>query len=1164
MPSPQQQLEAGMAALDGQRALLGDAVVDAAIAGLLAKLAALRPSPVSPPPEPTQTLKQVSILFLDVVGSTPLAQRLDPEEVSAVMEGVLSRGTAIVEAHRGRVLQYAGDNLLAAFGADEAAEDDTERAVRCGLALLDLGKTVGAEVEAAHGHAGIDVRVGIHTGGVLLGGGVDEDGSIRGQAVNIAARMEQTAPAGALRISHDTYTLVRGLFEVSAAEPLAVKGIDEPVVSYLVAKAKPRAFRIAIRGIEGVATRMIGREAEFEALQAAFKRLFAERQMLAVSVVAEAGIGKSRLLDEFQAWTEDRPEIVYLFRGRATPQTQGQPFGLLRDIVAWRLQLSDDDTLDEAKAKIEQGLMPLFADEPEFAEGHAHLLGHLIGLDWKESPHLRGILDDPKQIRNRAQHAAAQMFRRVSAQDGSPVILQLEDLHWADDESLDFLNYLAEVNRDMPLLMLAFTRPTLFERRADWRATDPRADPRAQGRHERIDLHPLDKTGSRLLADELLKKLPEVPAALRELVTGGAEGNPFYMEELVRMLIDQGAIDASGDPWQLHAERLLAAKVPSTLTGVLQARLDGLPADERLTLQEASVIGQVFWDRALLALDARTEATLPRLVQRELALPRHDAEPDGLREYAFKHAILHQVTYGTVLKRQRKLLHGKLADWLAAQSQSNSARAADFLGLTAQHYEEAGDEANAAEFRARAAEHAAGRMAHAAALEHVQQALTMLDRAGDNPGQASLRWRLLHAREQTLEIQGERERQAADLDAMDRVAETLGDDERRAYAAYRRAYRAMRVAEWAECEQSARRAVVLADAALAGPSRSPGPSHADDGLHELRLFSLRLVGMAMTNQGRWDDAQASLQQTLDEARARGLLKPERYCLNGLAMLAERRHDPVRAHELMRETRNLARRAGDRRGEAIALFNVGSASLGLGDLATARRDLEEGLRLMRQNGDRMVECGALCDLSRLALWQGDDARALALARSALSTAVAVQAPDWEALASFRLGDAEAALGRTAPAAEAYAHACSIAREVGDPVRVDATAALASLALARGDIGAALQAVDSLIAADPASVRADSAAVPAEAGEPVSAEALADTFDADAPRRIELTIHRVLAAAGDPRAAAWLQRAHRALTAQADAITDAALRQMFLTNIPHHREIMALWAAQGTDQ
>ena len=262
--------------------------------------------------------------------------------------------------------------------------------------------------------------------------------------------------------------------------------------------------------------------------------------------------------------------------------------------------------------------------------------------------------------------------------------------------------------------MLACCRPTLFERRVSWCA---------ESVHRRIDLQPLGKDMSRLLVSELLKKLPEVPAALRELVTGGAEGNPFYMEELVKMLIDQGAIE-TGEVWKVNAERLLLTKVPPTLTGVLQARLDSLPAPERLTLQQASVIGPVFWDRALIALDAKANETLPALVRRELALPRADSDHDDLREYAFKHQILHQVTYATVLKRTRRELHGKLARWLAAQT---GLRANDFLGAAAKHFELAGDEANAAEYHTRAAEHARTRMAHEAVLDHVQRALALLD-----------------------------------------------------------------------------------------------------------------------------------------------------------------------------------------------------------------------------------------------------------------------------------------------------------------------------------------------------------------------------------------------------------------------------------------------------
>ena len=464
----QQRLEAAIAALEAQRPVLGDAVVEPLLAAAEAQLAALA-APAAGPAF-AQSLRQVSILFMDVVGSTTLAQHLDPEEISAVMDDALARGTAAVRAHAGKVLQYAGDSILAVFGADEAREDDAERAVRCGLALLELGRALGAEVRATHGHEAFDVRVGIHTGGVLLGGGVDADGTIRGIAVNIAARMEQTAPAGCLRISHDTYAQVRGLFEVERQEPLAVKGVDEPIQSYLVRHAKPRSFRLGSRGIEGVATRMIGRDAELEALQDAFKRLFVERRLAALSVVADAGIGKSRLLYEFSAWTDARPESFYLFRGRAAPQAQGQPFGLLRDIVAWRFQIADDDSVEVARAKMEQGIVPLFVDDDgaELAEGHAHLLGHLIGIEWRDSRHVRGILDDPRQIRNRAFHAAAELFRRIGAADGAPVVLQLEDLHWADNESLDFLAYLAEVGREMPLLIVACMRPTLFERRASW------------------------------------------------------------------------------------------------------------------------------------------------------------------------------------------------------------------------------------------------------------------------------------------------------------------------------------------------------------------------------------------------------------------------------------------------------------------------------------------------------------------------------------------------------------------------------------------------------------------------------------------------------------------------------------------------------------------------
>ena len=1111
----QQQLEAAIAALEGQRSTLGDAVVESLLAPARARLAELVRARGAPA-EPVQTLRQVSILFMDVVGSTALAQHLDPEAISAVMDDALVRATAVVDAHGGKVLQYAGDNLLAAFGASEAREDDAERAVRCGLALVELGKALGTEVRASHGHDGFDVRVGVHTGAVLLGGGVDADGSIRGIAVNIAARMEQTAPAGALRISHDAYAQVRGLFEVDPQEPMAVKGVDEPMRSYLVLRARPRSFRLGSRGVEGVATRMVGRDAELEALQDAFKRLFVDCRLAAVTVVADAGIGKSRLLHEFAAWSDARPESFLLFRGRATPQTQSQPFGLLRDLVAWRLHIADDDSVEAARRKMEDGIAPLFVDEdgPELAQAHAHLLGHLIGIEWRESRHVQGILDDPKQIRNRAFHAAAQLLRRMTMVAGSPAVVELEDLHWADNESLDFLAYLAEVDRDVPLLLVACSRPTLFERRPSWCAEKV---------HRRIDLQPLGKDMSRVLAGELLGKLAEVPAALRELVIGGAEGNPFYMEELVKMLIDQGAIE-TGDVWTVNAERLLLTKVPPTLIGVLQARLDGLPAPERLTLQQASVIGPVFWYQALIELDTRAHDTLPALVRRELALPRSGSNNDELREYAFKHQILHQVTYETVLKRTRRALHGKLARWLAART---DLRANDFLGAAARHFELAGDDANAAEYHARAAEHARTRMAHGAVLDHVEQALSITDRT-PAAGPWQLRWRLLEVREATLEIQGDRVGQRADIDAMAALAEAQDDDRRRAHAAWRRSAWAHRVADYPASAASARQAVEWA--------RRAGDA-------ELRLLGQRLWAMSLAFQGQPAEARVIAREALAEARALALRRVEGSCLNALAVIAGMQDDEIGALVFDQQSLEAYRAGGDRRNEAIARGNIGAGWLALGALTEARRELEEGLRLLRANGEQALEVSPLCGLATLALWQGDDAQALVHARAAVETAVAVQARDQEIAALCREGEAELALGRHAEATQSFASAHARAVELASAYRYDAAAGLARVALARGDTEGALHAMQPLLAPAEQSVADDD---PLEGVE--------------FPRWVEWTCHSVLATAGDARARDWLARAHAALERQAATIADPALRDGLLRNIPVHAEIVAAWAAR----
>ncbi|MCA0240757.1 MAG: AAA family ATPase [Proteobacteria bacterium] len=1118
-PADAATLRAAIAALESQRSTLGDAVAELALAPLRQLLAQAEAADADAAPQLRRA--QVTVLFADIVDSTALASRLDAEDVLQVFGRVLERAAACVRARGGRVLRYTGDGLKAGFGTQGTREDDAAQAVAAALDILAAGREHAGWVAREHGVDGFALRVGAHTGEVALGAGFEADNTLSGDTVNIAARMEQTAPAGALRISAETWAHVRGRFEAEAQAPLAVKGLAEPLQTWLVRKARPGAQQRSARGIDGVPTRMVGREAELALLQSACSRLCdangvaadSAAGFAAITVVGDAGIGKSRLLDEFSAWRHGQPARVLELHGHTTPQTEGQIFGLLRDILARHLCIADDDPPEVARAKMERGVVPLFIDDdgPDLAEGHAHLLGHLIGIEWRDSRHIKGILDDPRQLRQRAVHAAVQWFGRLARREGCPLLLQLEDLHWADVESLDFLDQLAAASADVPLLMLAATRPTLFERRAGWGERLPR--------HRRVDLAPLGPDGSRVLVAELLRKLQPAPPGLAEQLARHAEGNPFYLEELVKMLIDRGDI-STGDAWTVDLARLALTAVPSTLTGVLQARLDSLPAPEKRALQQASVVGPVFWPPALAAIEAAAVAQLPALVRRALVRPLGAVEAAGLGGYAFHHQLLQQVTYGTVLKQERRAAHARVARWMATLT---GLRAGDFLGAAAQHFERAGDDASAIEFHARSAEQAVQRFAHERVLQAVGRAMALLGDA--YPAQSDVRWRLLSVREQTLALQGRRDEQAADLDAMAALAEATHDDRRRADVARRRSLRAMRTADWPRQELAARDSLDAATRA------------GDD---ELRLQALRLLASARTLQNDVAGGCALAEQGLADARRLGLRSAEAVLLNVVNAGAALQGDLLRSLALTQQTLVILRETGNRANEAIALSNLGGAWMKLGRLTEARPHLEAALQMLRANGDRTMEGAVLGILSALLLWQGDAARALALAQAAVDSTRATQARDMAVFAWLKVGHAELALGRLDAARQACAEALAQAEAIGHPTRLDAHAGLAGVALAQGHAAAARAAVEPVLAH-------------------VAAGGTLD--DTEYTREVEWRCHQALAAADDPRAEAWLARAHEGLMAQADALPDPALRHDLLHNIPHHHEIVAAWAARA---
>lgn len=1102
-------LEAAITALEAQRGVLGDDVVDIAIEPLQARLDALRNRGWGT--DQGKRLKQVTVLFADIVESTVMARQLDPEDNHAIMDGSLATLTAIVEKHQGQVLQYAGDSLLAAFGASEAHEEDPENAVRTGLALLEAAREIAAEVKERHGLEGFNIRVGINTGRVLLGGGVNAEHNIRGLTVHVAARMEQHAPVGGIRISHNTYRLVRGVFEVTEQSPIEVKGLVEPVRSYLVHDLKPRAFRSRSRGIDGIETRMVGRDAELAQLQSSFLAMYdhsSEHQDVAhtITVVADAGLGKSRLLYEFENWAETLPESYYIFKGRADRQTRQQSYGLMRDILAWRMQIAESDSAAIAREKFCKGISPLLgANEAAQVE----ILGHLIGLDFSASPHLRGLLDDPKQIRDSGFHAASMIFRRLSQSDGSPCVLILDDLQWVDDDSLDFLHYMLEVNRDIPMLLISMTRPELYDRRPGWPVTDDSTC--------RIDLQPLGRPESKELASELLNRMKEIPVALRELIANSADGNPFYMEELIKMLLDEGAIVSDGEYWRAVPEKLLGVQVPDTLTGIVQTRLDSLSAEERATLQRASVIGFVFWDHALAALDKSSLDCLPALVQRELIVPQPVSGFEGAREYSFHHHILYQVAYESLLKQDRQRLHLGVALWFETRMNE---RGDEYLGSAASHYEQAGEMKRAYEYYLRAAEDAASRHGRDATLHCVQKALDLVA-----PDDHRLRWRLLAAREKILATQEDRAGHEANLIALKTTAEALDDDNLIAEALSRQAMALCNAGSYPAAEETSRSAIQAAGAT---------------GNNLIIAEALGTQAFSLRRMGDFPAAKRAAEDGLLFAREAGDRRNEGELLANLAGLAAESGDLYKCVQLDEGYLAITRETGDKAREVNALNTAGDNAFRLGDYPRARKYLDEGLSLSRSIGHRFGECVLLLNLAVVTNLQNDNRDAIRFAQESIAISAQSGLRDLEAAALLPLGLAQIELGQADEARMALKKSRDLFEENSSPhLAMEPIAGLAQVALVEDDVETAIGHVETIL------------------GHLQNNGSLDGTEE---PLRIRWIVYEVLQRAGDRRAISQLAETRQQLVKRAQKISDAQMRNLFLGNVPHNLAIEKEWQRQ----
>jgi ABC-type oligopeptide transport system substrate-binding subunit/class 3 adenylate cyclase len=673
------KLQQAIAHLEAQRDTLGDEVVDSALAPLREELGRLE----ARADFPAQQRKQVTILFTDIVDSTKISQHLDPEDTRDIFDVALQRLGQPIDQHGGHVTRFMGDGFKAVFGTPQAHENDPEQAIRAGLGILNIAQELASELHEQWRIQDFQVRVGINTGIVAVGGATEAEDTLMGAPVNLAARMESAAPPGGLLISHHTYRHVRGVFDVQLLEPITAKGFDQPVQVYQVLRTKTRPLPIPVRGVEGIETCMVGRDVELKLLQDTLHIADREGVGQVITISGEAGIGKSRLAYEFDNWIELLPPPpIRIFQGRGRQETQHQPYALLRDVFSHRFEIQDSDPNEIVLQKIESGFAETFGTD-QTGQMCAHFIGQLLGYDFSHSPYLEGVLEDPQRLRDQASVFLIDYFRTLT--EKVTAVTYLEDFHWVDESSLNLVDQLGTITQGQRLLIICVTRPVLFERRPSWGED--------QKNHTLLELQSLSKLQSRQLVDEILVKVDQIPDALRELVVSSAEGNPFYIEELIKMLIENGAIIKGEERWWVEATQLLRINIPSTLTGVLQSRLDSLPLDERIVLQQASVVGRKFWDRSVISINATQESglneekilnSLSRLREKEIVFQCEGTTFTGTREFEFKHAMLRDVTYESVVKKSRLTYHGSVANWLVVESGN---RVAEFAALIAEHLE---------------------------------------------------------------------------------------------------------------------------------------------------------------------------------------------------------------------------------------------------------------------------------------------------------------------------------------------------------------------------------------------------------------------------------------------------------------------------------------------
>ena len=955
---------------------------------------------------PVAERRLVSVLFADLVGFTTLAEGRDAEDTRELLSRYFDLARDVIGRYGGTVEKFIGDAVMAVWGAPVAHEDDAERAVRAGLELVDAVRALGP---------GIAARAGVLTGEAAVTIGAVGQGMVAGDLVNTASRLQSVAAPGTVLVGETTQRAASRAITFEEAGERTLRGKTAPVPAW-------RALRVvAERGgrnrAETLEAPFVGRDDELRLLKDLFHATTRERRARLVSVTGIGGIGKTRLAWEFEKYLDGLVEPIWRHAGRSPAYGEGITFWALGEMVRRRAGLVETDDERTTRTQVAETVARHVPDAAERRWIEPALIA-LLGID-------TGAVDSEQLF------GAWRMFFERLAATGT-VVMVFEDLQWADPGLLDFIDALLEWSRPFPIFVLTLARPELLERRPDWGA--------GKRSFTSLFLEPLSQAAMRELLAGLVPGLPE--AAARAIVER-ADGVPLYAVETVRMLLAEGRLTLEGDVYRPIGD-LSTLAVPDTLTALIASRLDGLEPDDRSLLCDAAVLGQSFTLAALAAVSGAPEPELePRLralVRRELLTLETDPRSPERGQYAFVQALVREVAYNTLARRDRKSRH------LAAARFFESLGSDELAGALAGHYlaahrnAPAGPEADAVAVQARIALRAAAERAIALgsydqALTFLDQALTvttdpadeaeLLERAGDAATAAGR----YEAAEAHLVRATSIQRQFGDRAAIARATAALG----RALLSGWRAPEALALLEPAADEfadlaadpagialggqiarayfltEDLRRAIEVADHVLEAAEHADLPAIAAD--------TLVTKGTALGWLGRPIEGLALLAAGQQLAETHGLVANRAYLAHNNRSTIESTRNPRDALEIARAGLVRARRIGRRSMISVLLGNAASWALRTGDWAWALAESEAALGEELDAPDRAFLLGndvafralrgeavadQLDEIARL-VGDGDDPRVLSFVAS-LDAVVA--------FAAGRLGDARAAFRRDA--------------------------------------------------------------------------------------------------------------------------------------------------------